>query len=411
MKKVLSTVAAFGLIAGLATTASAVEFKMSGSYVVEGYYLSNPTYLGNDSSDALYQHTFKVLPVMKVNDKISMFGDIRLADDTMWGNTTDTVTTDGGNVDIHKLYMEYASPIGKWRMGRVSTGMWEGNFLNGDDHGNRIMWWPSFLSKPWSAVLFTQKITENEYGVVADDQDIDMYEIGIAHTTDAGKTSIKWDQYSNGSLDTDYYVIQAFAKYGFGNWGFEAEYGHKGGEATTTRDFDANAFMLNLTAKADALSGGVMYFFASGDDDTTAGDAENYMSTASMLTGGTGDQFQPLYIMTGYMAGMLNPHCGTNTSMADDGVHAVLLHGDYKVSDKFSVHAALGYGQADEETAGYEDDYGWEFNLGGAYKLLDNLTYEAHFGYLDAGDYFQYGVNTADVDNVTLLSHHLTMTF
>ena len=40
MKKIFSTVAALGLVAGMATAASALDFSVTGKYTVEGYYIT-----------------------------------------------------------------------------------------------------------------------------------------------------------------------------------------------------------------------------------------------------------------------------------------------------------------------------------------------------------------------------------
>ncbi|MBU3982930.1 MAG: hypothetical protein KJ985_05510, partial [Proteobacteria bacterium] len=41
MKKILSTVAALGLVAGIATSAAALELKIKGDYTVDGFYIDN----------------------------------------------------------------------------------------------------------------------------------------------------------------------------------------------------------------------------------------------------------------------------------------------------------------------------------------------------------------------------------
>jgi len=106
--------------------------------------------------------------------------------------------------------------------------------------------------------------------------------------------------------------------------------------------------------------------------------------------------------------------------MSKAGVHAFVLAADYKASDALTLHGAIGYAKADEKIyqngaatydATLDDDYGWEYNIGAAYKLLDNLTYEAHFGYLDTGDYFNRANPTDITNNVYMMSHSLTMTF
>ncbi len=56
------------------------------------------------------------------------------------------------------------------------------------------------------------------------------------------------------------------------------------------------------------------------------------------------------------------------------------VYGDLALGDKVGVHWAVGYaavagGEQGEKKA-------WEYNVGIAYRLLGNLLYEAHFGYL-----------------------------
>jgi opacity protein-like surface antigen len=97
--------------------------------------------------------------------------------------------------------------------------------------------------------------------------------------------------------------------------------------------------------------------------------------------------------------------------MSTNGVHAIVAAADYAVSNQLSLHGAIGWAKADEVAAGADDSYGWEYNVGAAYKLLDNLTYEAHFGYLDAGEYFESAINANDEQSIYILTHSLTMTF
>jgi len=66
---------------------------------------------------------------------------------------------------------------------------------------------------------------------------------------------------------------------------------------------------------------------------------------------------------------------------------------------------------ADKELPGYDDEYGFEYNVGAAYKLLDNLIYAVHLGYLDTGDFFKLGTKYQDTESILLASHHLTMSF
>lgn len=436
MKKVLVTVAALGLVAGVATTASAVEWKMSGQYVVDGIYLDSATTNGvllteaagvDNSSDAWFMHTFQVNPTMKVNDKISMAATVRLADDTVWGGQTggDTVQNGsnmGGDVYVHQLYMDYVSPIGKVRVGRVPAGPFGTSFLDTDTRQDRIMWWPTFLPKPWSALFFYAKLTDNEYNVATPTkEDSDRYEARLYYTAEGTDLGVAYANInatsSTGAYEDEKQFVDVYGKLKFaGNYFANFEVIHNFGSQSATKDYDSLAAMVELGGKFDNLTASATYFYASGDNNSTDGDVENALGSA-----GTGTEFEPLYILTGRTAGMLNNDfwakqtVGGNgaytATMSGAGVQAFVLSANYAVSNALSLHGAIGYAEADEETAGYDDEYGWEYNIGAAYKLLDNLTYEAHFGYLDTGDYFKAGNAATNTENVYMLSHHLTMTF
>ncbi len=471
MKKVLSTVAALGLVAGLASTAAAVEFKMSGKYMVEGAYLSSvapataatpatttnggvdPTVLANEDavSDAYFMHTFEIKPTMKVNDKVSMASVIRLADRSFWGNQEDTVgnkMSENGmsNVYVHQLYMDYASPIGNMRFGRTPAGTYGTNFQDFDQRGDRVMLYPSFLADgPWSTLFYIQKTTNSNTANdtlasatgMASDSDNTSYVARVYYKTDALDSGLHY-QFTNNQTDMTLQpdgtwtnnaalsdvkqTVTAYAKYKMDNYFVNGELTHNFGEkdyqlaSSVDRDYDSWSGMLQVGGKFDALTPSLMYFYAQGQDkNETAnnGDIENALGST-----GTGDLFEPLYILTGRHTGMLNNDIfnGQTSTMSTAGVHAIVAAADYAVSNQLSLHGAIGWAKADEaETATRplrDDAYGWEYNVGAAYKLLDNLTYEAHFGYLDTGDFFNSADTGVDnAKNIYILTHSLTMTF
>jgi len=480
MKKVLSTVAALGLVAGLASTAAAVEFKMSGKYQVEGAYLSSvalpvagttltnggvqPTVNATDEavSDGYWMHTFEIKPTMKVNDKVSMASVIRLADRSFWGNQpggdaegTNMATANSG-VYVHQLYMDYASAIGTIRVGRTPAGTYGTDFMDFDQRGDRVMWWPSFLEKPWSTLFYMQKSTNNNNnynyatGVLntslASDADNTAYVARVYYQTenlDSGlhyqytnnmtdykqNADLSWAAATGAPLSDAKQQLTAYGKYKMDNYFVNGELTHYFGSqdldtnnATTLldKDYDSWAAMIQIGGKFDALTVSGMYFYAQGDDKSQDDEVNNALGTT-----GTGDQFSPLYILTGRHTGMLNNDIfnGQTAGMSTSGVHAFVLAADYAVSNQLSLHGAVGYAKADEASqtnfagtyvngyAGRDDSYGWEYNVGAAYKLLDNLTYEAHFGYLATGDYFKSSVAADNTENIYVLTHSLTMSF
>ena len=462
MKKILSTVAALGLVAGVATTASALDFSVSGNYTVEGYYLSDGGSSGmllqeaagiDNAPDAYWMHTFAIRPTMKVNDNITMNADIRLATDTVWGNqangdlstspTNDSAAAAHGDVYVHRLYMDYMSPIGKIRVGRTPAGPYGTPFLDTDTRGDRVMWWPSFVPQPFNLLVYTAKVTEADSLAGTADQDRDQYDIWFGYKQDNIDAGVRYEldrQRGNSNPSTTGYttdidMLEAYGVFNFSNMFLATEIAHLGGSAAdyylaaagTDQDIDAWAGLVQFGAKFGDFSGSVAYVYASGDDDAAATtDREDALA----LAGGAGSQFTPLYILTGKHMGLLTQDQFTGITVdnqgygiAQAGVHCLALFGDYQVSDRLSLHGAIAYAQADEAvqaTAGVatppsylgrDDEYGWEYDLGAAYKLLDNLTYEAHFGYLDTGDFFNSSATANDAENVYLLSHSLTMTF
>ena len=267
MKKVLVTVAALGLVAGVATTASAVEWKMSGKYMVEGAYLSDARGTGMDlteeagtstPSDAYWLHTFETNVNMKVNDKISMSSVIRLADDSFWGNQTGGDINGGNNmatgatndVYVHQLYMDYMSPIGKVRLGRTPGGTYGTNFMDFDQRANRIVFWPSFLaSGPVSTVFYLQKTTDqfnfNDTTNLQDhrnesDTDNDTYVARVfynTNTTDAGIHYGYTNNKTNAAQTDQRDQLTAYGKFKLDNYFINAELNHYFGEI----DYDAAA--------------------------------------------------------------------------------------------------------------------------------------------------------------------------
>ena len=458
MKKLISVAAALGLVAGVATTASAMDFSVSGMYQVEGYYLDNANGAGfttldevapqdEAGSDSWWVHTFLMKPELKVNDKITMKADIRFLKDTDWGTAgADNLGVDSGNqrIDIDKIYMEYMSPIGKFRVGRTPASSWQGAYLNSPTNADRIYFFPK-MDSPWSSYVFLQKKVEGDAGLGADtahtDSDFDIYEATIAYTSKETKGAIGYNYYndknSSALAESQYHILKGYVKQTFADLWVEAEVQYSFGDkpdydtevvgVTEDEDLDTLAFMAAVGTSFDNLKVSALYFYASGDDDTRAGEGvENALGSGT--GGGTGDGFNPYYILTGDHTGMLNSdEYAVNALMGQLGVHCIGISADLAVSDKLTLHGAVAYamsaedevkyGAAANQKREYDSEYGWEVDLGASYKLLDNLTYEVRAAYFDVGDAFgdyddlNVNVPVDEASDLMLLSHHLTMTF
>jgi len=458
MKKIISTVAALGLVVGVAGTASALDFSMTGQYIVEGYMLDNADgggfnpYDDEAGTDSAWLHTFIVKPQIKVNDKITMFSELRMARYDVFGDQVggDLAVGDGEeqNIDVYTLYMEYLSPVGKVRLGRCVVPPWGGEFLSTYSHADRIMWWPSFVAAPFELLVFTQKSTENDWYDSDSDSDDDVYEIDLTYKTDNLLLLGGYDYFNNkensdlgpaASWDRQQHRVRAYGVVKVANFTFEGEWDWRLGDwmdydtevvgVQEDRDVDAMAFMLDASGQFDKLDAGLLYFWAEGQDKDilTKADADE-TAALQVLEDGTGDDFNPYYILTGDLTGMLNSDVyAADPLMTESGVNAIGMHADFQVSDQLTLHGAVGYAWADDTAVvewgarlltgdpGYDvdDEYGWEIDLGAKYKLLDNLTYEVRAAYFNTGDFFDDIATAAgtDSDDLYLLSHHLTMTF
>ena len=479
MKKVLSTVAALGFVAGIATSASALELKVKGTYTVDGFYMDNGAgaapgsaagtgapvasggyglqLAGDDTnSDAWLQHMFNIDAELVVNDKISMMSRVRLISwGTVWGVQDDTNINNGNNMSVDKLWMVYKSPIGKWEIGRRSAGAWGTSFVDQDYGGDRIFWGSDKLfGDVFSTYAYYEKLVEGEaYLGNTDKLDSDYYEIGATLTGGWGKATLAYgltqdntkdsaDTPASMSIDslsydgttlsvngtatpafygyeTTTHRVRGFGLFKFGgNMGLDTEFDYKFG----TKDFNHNtatrqdqdisqfAFLADFNATMASLTGHAMYFHTSGDNDTKDTDLDNYY--------GTGTDFEPLYILTGVFGNILNNSYqgGASASEFGDaakkaGVNAGVLSADFAATQDLTLHGAIAYAVADKEMAGWDNVYGFEYNAGASYKLLDNLIYAVHLGYLDTGDFFKLGGKYKDTNSILLASHHLTMSF
>jgi hypothetical protein len=375
-------------------------------------------------ADPFYIHVFKLLPVLQVNDKIAMKGEFRFADRDVYGLTDTAILnpaipnvaknpTGGRVIDAYQIYMEWMSPFGKTRFGRTPAGAWGPAFLNNASQGNRLMIWLNMLPENWGSLLFTQKITEEDAGAPGSDQDKDGYYVDLSYKADFGKTVGALFFVRNAAGGVDPYTSANFwltGTYNFDaitltyelNWGF--------GEASATTDQDNQlGFYADLGYKMQDWTIGGTFAYASGDNDTNPDSSAMLNSTTGM-----GKDFNPTNIMFGDYMNILNADNplapGIHPDVAAAGVWAVQGYASFAMSPAFSVSGYLGYAAANKEPAGYDAAYGLEAGIGMGYKLMDNLTYNAHFSYLWTGDFFKEDVNEP-IGDVYLVAHALSMSF
>ena len=84
----------------------------------------------------------------------------------------------------------------------------------------------------------------------------------------------------------------------------------------------------------------------------------------------------------------------------------------YAPTSAITFHSSIGLTDTlGNKELDYTDRVGWEVDLGMAYRFLNHFAYEVHFGYMDTGELFKESNSFTDVDDITIITNKLTMSF
>lgn len=126
--------------------------------------------------------------------------------------------------------------------------------------------------------------------------------------------------------------------------------------------------------------------------------------------------FKPLLI-TGGTVDILHSEHQKTVSLSEQsgtsGVSGIALSGEFDATNHISIQGAFGVTRNlwSPDLMGSVNGSSWEANLGIVYKLLNNISYELHFGYMDTGNLFTNRSSYSDVENIIMISNQLTLSF
>ena len=136
--------------------------------------------------------------------------------------------------------------------------------------------------------------------------------------------------------------------------------------------------------------------------------------------GGTSNalrSFKPLLI-TGTTADILNSEHQKTDSFGEaaaggSSINSIALSAQLDATKNISLQGAFGVTRNlwTPELGGSMNGSSWEADLGIIYKLLNNLSYELHFGYMDTGNLFTDRSSYTDVESIIMISNQLTLSF
>jgi len=126
--------------------------------------------------------------------------------------------------------------------------------------------------------------------------------------------------------------------------------------------------------------------------------------------------FQSLYISPKAMNTVLNKEdsfLGSSVLEVNKGSYqSFAIRTAYAPTSTLTLHSSIGLTDSmDNKELGYASRIGWEVDLGVAYRFFNHFAYEVHFGYMDTGELFKNSNSFNDIDNITIITHKLTMSF
>ena len=101
-----------------------------------------------------------------------------------------------------------------------------------------------------------------------------------------------------------------------------------------------------------------------------------------------------------------------SSDITNDRYQGIALKAAYAPTSAITFHSSIGLtNTSNDERLDYADRLGWELDLGMAYKFLGNFAYEVHFGYMDTGQLFTESNRYTDIEDITIVTNKLTMSF
>ena len=458
MKRLWLVLLSLGLVMAFSVSALAVDVKFSGEYYAQGMYLDRTNLLdesdGNDPSTAFFFQRFRlgtdfiVSPCLKLVTRVDIMERVWEPDNT-GKNSVGTVVaqnidTDARNVDWDIAYINYVSPIGLFQVGYMEDYTWGtvwGNRTTGPTTGQIKYFVPI---GPVTMVFAYAKEDENDYsiqypGVLAEDIDQDSFRVGpifnFKSDAVAGEAGVLFTydpvrQYrtlpltpATAPFKQDVYTIQPYFKAKFGPVSMQGElnyaFGERDYETDLVDDQDINSLSAWLDADANfgmfSVGGSLAYVMGQDPKEEDIQDA---------LTGGR--DWDPCLIM--FNNTTANSWVGQVRTYTNNGAYMTGPIGEMKNAwfvqgrigvtpiPKLTFTGSLSYAGTHESPVNalgneYDDDYGWELDITGTYKITNNLSYMLGGAYFWTGDYFQAGYDTNDLTDDYMIINKLTLNF
>lgn len=466
MRKFWLVLLSLGLIMAFGASAYAVDVKFSGTYYAAGVYLDKVNLVKETTatntaagSTAFYFQKLQLRTDFVIAPGVSLITQANIME-RVWGgprtppgttldnigpNFTSSAATraENQNIGLDYAYLSFATPIGLIMAGYMSDGVWGTTFHNNDTAAATIIY--VLPIDKWIFGLGAVKVIENSYSssnLFSTNTDADYnkyyslaiyknknFEGGIIYVyiSDASNRNIS-------DLRTKFHIIEPYFKAIVGPVKIQAELDYYFGDFIKfdkIPDGFSDQKIDSLTGWIDAVATFGMFYvggtFAYSQGQGADGSTLNEWASS-------GKDWSPTLIMwnsdRNYWLGSINGNGTSNFKYAMTNAFFYQLKAGVKPTDKLDIGATVSFAHADTLNSltdaqaiigssigltskkGYVSrDYGWEIDVIGTYKITNNLSYLAGFGYLFTGDYFKATSNENSVTNDYLLINKLTFTF
>ena len=436
--------------------AMATDVSFEGQYRVRGYYMENSILSDDDdcgADNAFMDQRFRLQTVFQVHEKLKLTTRFDALDNRLWGSDpslSDKQST-GADINFDRAYLTAVFPWFSLGAGRMGAGVWGTPFIDYSYNAERLR--IDTKVDNWSLGAIFQKHAEGDgaipkggsspdydedycpdcgdgFDVV--DQDRDIYFLYFIYKGEGWDTGLLYgyddNQNSSPNLDITSHNFVPYFRGAFGPIDLEAEAWIVTGEIDQrygkTIDTDSWAGHLNVGFDVGPVDFGIDVAYTTGDDDPEDNDKDNFIRSGGM-------DWQPLLIMTGYyMDGnlgclgnlnMRNVYTSTGSGLDANVLGYTLYYAtaDWAFAENMALDFALGYAEVNETdhlewdtgARGIDDEFGWEFDIGFNWQLMDGLKYNAKAGYFWDGDFWENGDCDLDRDGTWSVLHALTLTF
>jgi len=449
MKRFWLVLLSLGLVLAFSASAMAVDVKFNGEFYAAGVYLDKTkvrdAFLTANPSTAFYyqrlrlETDFVVSPGLKLVTRFDamerIWGGYRSPDKNVALSPSAGTQAENENIAFDWAYIQYDSPIGTFKVGYMDDLVW-GTVFNDSATPRGVIGW-NYVTGPWNFIVKVVKATDYSSsainpGVNTTDLDNDKYAAAVKYTWKGGEAGLLGAMYRDATTRTaatpysgQYYALIPYAKAQIGPVKVQAEVDYAFG---TWKDYETtatNVKLENLGVFVDAVADFGMFYaggtfaYVSGDDPSTSDKQEG----SPIVTGGK--DWNPCLIM--FNNDVIAQWTGPLPGWSDSSVGGPMTNawfGQGRVGVRpvpaLDIMASLSYAQADKKPNPWgwsytypNNNYGWEVDVTGTYKLTNNLSYMLGGGYLFTGDYYKgyaWGTRMNTLNNFMLINK-LTLTF